>query len=158
MTSRTTSVGTGTSPLLERLRKSEGVRHLARFGVIGVTSVLIDLAVYAPLTDSGVLTHPAKAISYLAGMAFGFVGNKFWTFGSRRKSASEPLTYVLIYAVTLAVNVGVNAAVLWLTGEKLAAFFVATGLTTVLNFLGLRWVTFREGVRQRRDQIRTEGA
>jgi len=121
--------------------------------VIGGCSVATDLVAYHLLQNAGLTTHVAKAISYVIGMAVGFVGNKFWTFESPRRSVWEPILYAVLYAITLAVNVAVNAAVLrWLgNGGSLLAFLTATGVTTVLNFLGLRTFTFREGIRQRRE-------
>ncbi|MCA9133935.1 MAG: GtrA family protein, partial [Planctomycetales bacterium] len=117
-----------------------------RFLFVGGSSVAIDLAVYMALVGT-LQPLSAKAISYIAGMLFGFVGNKFWTFESRRKSVSEPLVYTVLYAVTLAVNVGLNSLCLALlagiqTPEPLArflAFLLATGTTTVLNFVGLKY-------------------
>lgn len=150
MTWKTTSAGDVISSPLGRRRSSETRRHLLRFGVIGVTSVLIDLTVYSGLLALMVLPTPAKGVSYVAGMVFGFLGNKFWTFGSRRGSASEPVTYLLIYSITLAINMAVNAGVLQQSGSKWMAFVLATGVSTVLNFLGLRWVTFRVGIHEAR--------
>jgi putative flippase GtrA len=147
MTLKTTSAGSGTSPPGRRDRRELG--RVARFVVIGCASVAIDLAVYRLLAGA-TSPHAAKAVSYVAGMAVGFVGNKFWTFGSRRRSAAEPATYLGLYAVTLGVNVAANAGVLAvLPGETLFAFLAATGLTTVLNYLGLRLLTFRRGVAER---------
>jgi putative flippase GtrA len=152
MTFRTTSAGNVTSDVG---RRSESVRQISRFLVIGCTSVVIDFVVYALLTRARLSPPLAKGLSYLAGMLFGFLGNKFWTFESSRKSTSEPITYILLYAATLGVNVAINSGVLALFADaKLFAFLVATGVTTVLNFLGMRWITFREGVRQR---LETEG-
>jgi putative flippase GtrA len=122
---------------------------VARFVVIGCTSVLIDLTAYRLL--AGVTSpHAAKAASYVAGMVFGFLGNKFWTFGSRRRSVGEPAAYLGLYATTLGVNVAVNALVLAaVPGRAMVAYLAATGVTTVLNYLGLRLLTFRRGVRER---------
>lgn len=164
MISKTTSAGNGTSnPKAARPELGDELgdlgelrRHLARFLVIGVGSVAVDLAVYQIVTAAALLAvHPAKGVSYLAGMVLGFFGNKFWTFSSARKSLSEPVMYAVLYTATLAVNIGVNAAVLALLGEsrKLFAFFAATGVTTVLNFIGLRLLTFRVGIRERRQRM-----
>lgn len=142
--------------------RRETLKQIRRFLVIGVLSVLVDLAVYLLLTRLGLQTHLAKGISYLAGMVVGFIGNKYWTFESARRSASEPITYLLLYATTLAVNVAVNAGVLRVCADLLPpawnqawAFLMATGVTTVLNFLGMRFVTFFRGVRERREQVET---
>ncbi len=134
----------------ERLSAQENKRQIVRFLVVGCMSVAVDLACYMFLgTILFFAPSLAKGISYVAGMAVGFVGNKYWTFGSARRSASEPVTYIVLYVVTLAVNIGVNSAVLGITGWTAPAFLLATGVTTVLNFLGMRLITFRDGIQDR---------
>jgi putative flippase GtrA len=138
----------------------ETKKQLCRFLVIGLSSVFVDLAVYAFLAGFGTPTHWAKGISYIAGMLIGFVGNKFWTFECRTASVSEPVLYVLLYLATLVINVVVNAGVLGAASLLLPslcaaalAFLIATGVTTVLNFLGMRLVAFRTGLERRRTAI-----
>ena len=140
--------------------RRETAKQVRRFLVIGSLSVLTDWTVYVLLTRLGLMTDVSKGISYAAGMIVGFVGNKLWTFESARRSGDEPATYLLLYAATLGVNVAVNRALLELLAEwmppgwtKGTALFVATGVTTVLNFVGMKWITFREGVRQRRERV-----
>jgi putative flippase GtrA len=134
----------------KRLSAQENKRQIMRFLVVGFVSVAVDLACYMFLgTILFFATSLAKGLSYIAGMAVGFVGNKYWTFGSARRNASEPVTYVVLYVVTLAVNIGVNSAVLGITGWKAPAFLLATVVTTVLNFLGMRLITFRDGIQDR---------
>ncbi|QEL20185.1 GtrA family protein [Limnoglobus roseus] len=152
MTTKTTFAGNGTFAVARPPSGAER-RRLLRFGVIGCTSVAVDFAVFQLLAGS-LSPHAAKAVSYLAGVVVGFVGNKFWTFESARRSAAEPILYLLVYAVTLGVNVGVNAVVAEMTGSTGLAFLAATGVTTVLNYLGLRLLAFRAAVRDR-DQRET---
>jgi putative flippase GtrA len=125
--------------------------QVLRFVCVGGASVLLDLAAYMLLC--GVLDRAsAKGISYLCGMLLGFVGNKYWTFSSRSRSVSEPVTYVVLYALTLGVNVLLNSGSLVLIrgfceseqAAQLWAFFIATGTTTVLNFAGMKYVAFRQ--------------
>ncbi|MBK7406418.1 MAG: GtrA family protein [Phycisphaerales bacterium] len=120
----------------------------------------MDLSVYAALTRLlGIGTVPAKGMSYCAGMAIGFVGNKLSTFESAGRSMVEPITYVALYALSLGVNIVCNEGVLRLGHAfdmlpedrlRLVAVLFATGVTTVLNFLGMRLVTFRRGIAARR--------
>jgi putative flippase GtrA len=133
------------------MSSSENRRQVRRFLLVGGLSVAVDLVVYALLALLWMPTPVAKGLSYVAGMVLGYFGNKYWTFGSRRRSIREPLAYSVLYAITLAVNIGLNSAVLSVTGGRLAllAFLVATGFTTVLNFLGMRLVAFRAGIRSR---------
>jgi putative flippase GtrA len=128
-------------------------KQIRRFLVVGSLCVLTDLAVYyAMLAGVTLSISSAKAISYLAGVAVGFVLNKLWTFESKRKTWSEPASYLSLYLATLAVNVFSNQLMLALVGSdhRLLSFFVATGVTTVLNFLGMRLLTFRHGIAERR--------
>ena len=140
--------------------RRETAKQIRRFIVIGVLSVLTDWTVYALLTKLGLMTHAAKGISYVSGMVVGFIGNKLWTFESARRSAAEPFSYIVLYATTLGVNVLVNGALLKILVVWMSyawawrwALFVATGVTTVLNFAGMKWITFRVGVRQRRRRV-----
>lgn len=121
--------------------------QIVRFIVIGGSSVAIDGLCYALITSFSALSPDlAKGISYLCGMIFGFWGNKLWTFESKQRSLSEPLLYVLIYACTLGINIGINRLVLSLAGDeyRLLGFFLATGVTTVSNFVGMKFLAFRE--------------
>lgn len=134
--------------------RRETCKQLLRFLVVGSTSVAVDFLVYR-LLSAGLLSRDvAKAVSYLAGVVVGYFGNKWWTFESARRSAAEPILYLAFYAGTLAVNVACNRAALAILGEKRGvwAFLFATGVTTVLNFLGMKRVTFRRGVDDRRQE------
>jgi putative flippase GtrA len=133
---------------------------LRRFLIVGLLCVATDLCVYAVLARwFGLSIHWSKAISYLAGVAVGFVLNKTWTFQSARRTWIEPVSYLLLYTVTLGVNVGCNSWVLaWFADQTVLAFVVATGVTTVLNFLGMRLVTFRKGIELRREVVLEQDA
>ena len=122
-------------------------QQIVRFLVVGGSSVAIDGICYALITSlSGISPDIAKGFSYVCGMLFGFWGNKLWTFESKKQSVSEPVFYVMIYACTLGLNVGINRAVLLLAGDefRLLGFFLATGTTTVANFVGMKFLAFRE--------------
>lgn len=122
------------------------------FLVVGITCMVVDLMVYRLLGWTlGMRLDVAKAISYWAGVCVGFVGNKLWTFQSQSKSLAEPAAYLAQYFVTMLVNVGCNSLVLTLLGPQATAlaYITATGVSTVLNFVGLRWFTFRRGLAER---------
>jgi putative flippase GtrA len=130
--------------ITERRNNTRLARQAGRFLVIGGMSVAIDLLAYRALTLAGLEVTCSKGLSYVLGMLLGFFGNKYWTFGSRRRSASEPARFVLLYGITLTINMATNAALLHVLGDsyRLVAFVVATGLSTVLNFVGMRVFAF----------------
>jgi putative flippase GtrA/SAM-dependent methyltransferase len=132
-------------------------KQLLRFLIVGLCCVAVDSSLYHLLGWTvGLPLYLAKAISFMAGVVVGFVGNKLWTFQSRRKSLAEPLTHLALYSVTMLVNVGCNQAVLSVVGSSATtvAYLAATAVTTVLNFLGMRLFTFRQGIQQ---QIKLQG-
>lgn len=131
-------------------------RQIARFLVVGTASVGVDLAVYALLTAVTPLAWGiSKGISYAVGVVVGFFGNKFWTFESRRRSAAEPVMYLVLYSLTLLLNIACNQLALTALGpqSKLVAFLFATGVTMVTNFLGMKYVTFRRGMQRPESQV-----
>ena len=131
----------------------EGLKHVVRFAVIGCCCAAVDLPLFLLLSGpAGLSVHVAKGLGYQAGTLVGFLGNKFWTFDSRRRSPAEAASYLVLYAVSLGVNVACSAWVLAEFGasHKVLAFVTAAALMTVLNFLGARFLVFREGIRQRR--------
>jgi putative flippase GtrA len=117
--------------------------QIGRFGVIGILSVLVDFVFYTLLCYV-LPAGAAKAVSYVTGMLVGFAGNKFWTFESKLDSVNEPFKYSCLYLLTFLINISVNDITLQTLGvsQKLSAFLVATGVTTVANFLGMRYWVF----------------
>lgn len=128
-------------------------RHVGRFAIVGLLSVATDAVTYLVLARAGASWDVAKGLGYGVGMVVGFLLNKTWTFASRRPPGLEGFTYVLLYALTMGVNVALNRLVLVAGAARLGpicgpllAFLAATGVTTVLNFLGMRFITFRRGI------------
>ncbi|MBI4634964.1 MAG: GtrA family protein [Candidatus Rokubacteria bacterium] len=134
-------MGIGLEPLV--------VRQAGRFLVVGLGSVAIDgLSYYAMILASGSKASPdaMKAVSFVLGTAFAFVANKLWTFASRQWSTFEVVAFGGLYASTMLVNVVVNHMVL-AAGRPAAfvtAFLCATAVSTLLNFLGQKFIAFRD--------------
>ncbi len=142
---------------LSELRGRE-FAHLVRFGIIGVISVGIDYTIYSGLVLLGLNMLVAKGFSYCVGLVFGFSGNKYWTFKSTRTIGSEWKSYLFIYSLTLFLNVFSNGMVYDLVSEArseinarafILAFISATSLTTIINYLGIRFITFKKGIELR---------
>ncbi|WP_440708528.1 GtrA family protein [Herbiconiux sp. YIM B11900] len=118
-----------------------------KFGLVGGLTVLIDAAVYALLGALGVQLDLAKTISFVTGAVFAYFANWRFTFGRRRGRFSE-LVFVVIYAASLGINVGINALVRLLLPESWAltlplAFVVATGASAAWNFVGMSLFVFQ---------------
>jgi putative flippase GtrA len=118
---------------------------IGRFLVVGITAVLIDFGAYRGLLALGVDIDVSKAVGFVAGAVFGYVVNRDWTF----QAAGGPgviIRFIALYAASLLLNVGVNAAVLAIlpAGElaRAVAFLIATGASATSNFCGMKWLVF----------------
>jgi putative flippase GtrA len=120
--------------------------QLARFVLVGGFSALVDYGSYYALLSFGLWIHAAKGAGFIAGTTTAYLLNRRLTFrarGSRARFAG----FVALYATTFCVNVGMNALMLYLLPqawwEITAAFVVAQGTATTINFVVLRSVIFR---------------
>ena len=123
------------------------VAQLARFVAIGAPAALVDFGVYHGLLTLGLFPSGAKAISFVCGTATAYALNRRFTFhasGGRARIAG----FALLYGTTFAINVGTNALMLAVLPPMplrvSVAWVIAQGLATVINFVMLRTVVFRE--------------
>ena len=117
-------------------------KELKRFLVAGLSAVGTDLVMYYILLNF--MPHDiSKAVSFLLGTVVAFVINKYWTFEKHEKSYKEMLKFGMLYSVTLGANVLTNKIVIDITQIVFLAFLVATGVSTVLNFLGQKFWVFK---------------
>ena len=56
----------------------------------------------------------------------------------------EIVKYCILYACSALINAGTNHLALKVFGIKLLAFLIATGVSTVINFLGQKFFVFRK--------------
>ena len=117
-----------------------------RFAAVGIGAVAVDFLSYLLLLALGLPTGPAKGAAFLLGAGFAFVVNGTFTFGTRLTGGAL-LRFAVVYAIGLALNVGLNAAVLALLDrpwERVPAFVVATAASATWNYLGMRHFAFAE--------------
>ena len=122
-------------------------RQIGRFLVVGSLTVLVDLVSYRLCLETGLPVPLAKTIGFLSGTIFAYFVNRFWTFQSQSSHVAL-FKFLLLYLSTLLTNVGVNQIVFEAVplGERgqLFAFLVATSVSATLNFLGMKYIVFRE--------------
>jgi len=122
------------------------VAQMGRFVAVGAVCALVDFGVYQALLTLGAWIHLAKAISFVCGTTAAYLLNRRFTFataGGRTRFAG----FVLLYGTTFTLNVGMNALALLLLPDMplrvTAAWVIAQGTATVVNFVMLRTVVFR---------------
>ncbi len=124
-------------------------KELSVFVMVGVITVLIDFIVYNVLVEFRLSdVNMAKGVGFVSGTIFSYFMHRVWTFGHKEHKSGTVWRYVLLYMSTLWVNVSINAYVLNITYEFryiiLLAFLIATGASTILNFIGMKWFVFKE--------------
>jgi putative flippase GtrA len=120
--------------------------QLTRFVAIGVLSAAFDFGIYHLLYTVGLFPSVAKAISFICGTTTAYLLNRRFTFQSAGGGA-RVAGFVLLYGTTFVINVGTNALMLAVLPAMplrvSAAWVIAQGLATVINFVMLRTVVFR---------------
>jgi putative flippase GtrA len=128
------------------------VGQLMRFVLIGGFCALLDYGTYQTLRalgmDGAPLVDIARAISFIVGTTTAYFLNRRFTFAAgRRSGAGQVSGFVLLYATTFFVAVGVNRWMLltlpasaW---ESTLAWVISQGTATAINFLMLKFVVFR---------------
>jgi len=123
-------------------------REISIFLIVGSLTVLVDYLSYRSLVWSGLLgVDIAKATGFLVGTVFAYFANRIWTFGHKTHAPGSVWRFATLYAATLGTNVFVNALALsvfaGLNGVIQMAFLLATGVSAVLNFLGMKLFVFK---------------
>lgn len=111
--------------------------------MVGLSAVGTDYLVYVVL-GRVLPTSVAKAISFAAGAVLSFVLNRLFVFRAKDKGkvTQQAGAFVLLYATSLLLNTGVNAAALAIGLPKGLSWLFATGSSTVANFLGMKFIVF----------------
>lgn len=121
--------------------------QLTRFVVIGGLSAVVDFGIYHALLAVGLVATVAKAVSFICGTTTAYLLNRRFTFQAAAGNA-RLAGFVLLYATTFLLNVGTNALMLAVLPAMplrvSVAWVIAQGVATVINFVMLRTVVFRE--------------
>ena len=117
-------------------------KEIPRFIIAGISAVFTDLISYIALLNF--LQHDyAKTISFILGSVVAFNVNKYWTFERYLNSKYEIIKFIMLYATTLCLNIFTNRLSLELTDMILLSFFVATAISTMINFTGQKFWVFK---------------
>ncbi len=124
-------------------------REAGVFLVVGCITVLIDFTSYTLLQSwTGLPVDVAKGLGFLIGTAFAYFANRHWTFGHKEPERGSAWRFAVLYGITLAFNVLVNATSLYalqgMVWSRQGAFLLATGVSAFLNFLGMKYLVFRQ--------------
>ena len=125
------------------LRQRHNWVQLVKFGVVGASGFIINLAVYQAILGIG--AHRAAAVSFVVSAASNYWWNRHWTFAGQKGSfALQGARFYVVSLGAFIVNQLWLAIFLDLMGlGKLVSQALAIILVTPLNFLGNKLWSFR---------------
>ena len=128
----------------QALRRPHNWIQLAKFGAVGASGYVVNLAVYAVLLGLG--AHVAAAISFVVAAVSNYWWNRHWTFSSTKGNlGAQGMRFFVVALLAFGVNQLWLAVFLdWLHWGKIVSQAVAIVLVTPLNFLGNKLWSFRK--------------
>lgn len=131
-------------------RAARALRHpanwiqLAKFGVVGASGYVVNLAVYTALLHSGLHFRLAAVASFVVSAASNYVLNRAWTFRAQRGHfAYQGVRFLVVSVVSLGANQVWLTLFVWAGAGKIVAQAISIVLVMPLNFLGNKLWSFR---------------
>ncbi len=137
------------SGALSRTRVALGDRanwlQLLRFGLVGASGYVVNLAVYTALVKGLELHYLLAAVcSFLVAVTNNYTWNRLWTFrGQRGHVAYQGLRFLVVSTVALGANLLVLHLLVQAGTGKVLAQAIAIVLVTPLNFVVNKLWSFR---------------
>jgi putative flippase GtrA len=122
--------------------------ELKKFLAVGMIAVSLDWGIYLALVNSyGLGAVPSKGLSYIIGTVFAFIANGSLVFQSDLAPVNF-LKHLLLYTFSLLSNTLVFAFLksnFYFNSPTIlgAALLAATFVSTVINFMGMRFWVFK---------------
>jgi putative flippase GtrA len=141
--------GVPNANLFQRVRARRGVRQFVKFGIVGASGFLVNLAIFTAL-QRVVPNHNASgpyyaiySIAFLSGGVSNYFLNRIWTFRSTGHPAKEGVQFLSVSVMALLVGIVVSAIVAPYLGHGHRTWFCATVSGIVVNFFVNKYWTFR---------------
>ena len=127
------------------LRRPANWVQLAKFGAVGATGYVVNLAIYtALLRGAGWHYAYAATVSFLVAVTNNDLWNRVWTFRHQRGHLGfQGLRFLVVALVAYVANLGILSALIALGMDKVLAQAIAIVLVTPLNFVGNKLWSFR---------------
>lgn len=120
------------------------IRQIILFSIAGLASVASAYVVYVSFVVIGIGLLGSTVSAYLVGMVVGFFINKSYAF--RNVTGQRPmilLKYMSLYLFTLVLGASLNLMISESFSYDLYhSFLIALTLTTVINFVGMKFWVF----------------
>ncbi len=118
--------------------------QLIKFGLVGVSGYLVNLAVFALLTGNLGVHHLIAAVgAFCVAVSSNFFWNRHWTFAAGQGHAGfQAARFFAVSVAALIVNLVVLEALVGASMGELPAQAIAVAVAMPFNFLGNKLWTF----------------
>jgi putative flippase GtrA len=126
-------------------RKPENWVQLFKFGVVGASGYVVNLAVFALLTQALDIHHiPAAVGAFCVAVTNNFLWNRHWTFDAAHGHAGfQAARFFTVSVVALGVNLVALALLVDIAGlSELPGQALAVAIAMPVNFIGNKLWTF----------------
>lgn len=125
------------------LRRQSNWVQLAKFGAVGASGYVVNLAVYSALVLGGVHYLVAAVCSFVVAVTNNYTWNRAWTFRNQRGHLfHQGLRFLLVSLVALAGNLAFLRALVALGLGEIAAQALAIVLVMPWNFVANKLWSF----------------
>jgi len=123
-------------------------KELSFFLIIGMTTVAIDFITYNCFLWTQVFSiNFSKSVGFLFGTVFSYFSNKNFTFGHQSYKSGSLMRFILVYGISLIVNISINSYFIYIISNNFynfqVAFLIATLFSATTNFLGMKFFVFK---------------
>jgi len=145
----------------------EIIKVFVKFGLVGASGVIVNMAIYTTLITFNVNYLVAASVAFLFAVSSNFYLNFIWTFKGKGNDKSVREKYSHFFLISL-INFVINLLILRLAVEiltgneqiygiierhfklnsdkiiKIVSQIIGIGIATFFNFFGNYFITFRE--------------
>jgi putative flippase GtrA len=135
--------------VLADITQRRGVRQFIKFGIVGLSGLFVNLAVFTilqrfdPNHAETLHYNILYTIGFLSGGVSNYYLNRIWTFRSTGHAVREGVQFLSVSLVALLVGIGLNLLLHPYLGNGHRMWFVATVGGIFVNFFLNKYWTFK---------------
>lgn len=125
--------------------KDENFITSLKYIIVGVGNTILGLILYFTFIYLGINYVLSLFISYIIGVTYSFICNKYWTFKSSDSIKKELPKFISVYVITFLLNSGILILFVekFMLDKRIAQVF-AMFIVTIISYLGHKLWSFRK--------------
>lgn len=129
--------------------KKKGFRELIRYGIVGVSTTIINIGIYQLYLTLGLDYKWANLIALVAAKNYGYFANKLFVFRSHCKNMSEFFKEMFIYITARGVTglfdyFGTIISVELFRADEVITKYIIQVIVIILNFVLGKFLVFHK--------------